>query len=150
MSLAAFNYLIATTQFQDRAKAFLPTSLVLGTNYPTQNTEDMRALGDPHLLDGIAIVLYDNMYWSQNEAGTPSMYPYLPITKVIFDSTTNDGNRMVWDLANTAVAEAQAASLMNRPIGCANASGPLSYITGNPSLNPPNITYWAVQRRLPL
>jgi hypothetical protein len=148
MSLAAFNYMVATTQFQERAKTFLPTSLVLGTNYATQNTTDMQALAT-RILDGIAIVLYDNMYWSQNEAGVPSMYPYLPITKVIFDSTTNDGNRGVWDFANTPVMEAKAASIMGRSIGSATAPGPLSYITGRPDLNPPNITYWAVQRGFP-
>ena len=148
MSLAAFNYMIATTQFQNRAKAFLPTSLVLGTNYPTQNTNDMQALAT-RILDGIGIELYDQMYWSQDEAGTATMAPYLPITKVVFDSTTNDNNGRVWDLANTEVQEAKVAALGGQPIGPANAVGPLSYATFPPNLNPPNITYWAVQRCFP-
>lgn len=148
MSLAAFNYMVATTQFQNRAKVFLPTTLVLGTNYATQNTQDMLSLAS-RILDGIQIQLYDQMYWTQNEAGTPAMYPYLPITKVIFDTTTNDGNRQVWDLANTQVMEALVASLGGSPIGPANATGPLSYVTFPPNLNPPNVTYWAVQRCFP-
>lgn len=148
MSLAAFNYMIATTQFQNRAKALLPTTLVLGTNYATQNTDEMRALA-VRILDGIQIELYDQMYWSQNEAGTPSMFPFLPINKVIFDSTNNDGNRMVWDLANTQVTEALVASLGGDPIGPANAVGPLTYVTFPPALDPPNLTYWAVQRCFP-
>lgn len=148
MSLAAFNYMIATTQFQNRAKTFLPTTLVLGTNFPTQNTQDMIALAT-RVLDGIQVVLYDQMYWSQNEAGTPSMFSYLPITKVVFDSTTNDNNRTIWDLANTQVMEAMVASLGGEGIGPRDAVGPLAYATFPENLNPPDITYWAVQRCFP-
>ena len=148
MSLAAFNYMIATTEFQNRAKTFMPVGIVLGTNVATENTDQMIALAT-RVLDGIQIVLYDNMYWSQNELGVPSMFPYLPINKVIFDSTANDGNRMVWDLANTVVTEALVASLGGRPIADRNAAGPVSYVTFPENLNPPNITYWAVQRCFP-
>lgn len=148
MSLAAFNYMVATTQFQNRAKSLLPTTLVLGTNYATQNTQDMMALAT-RILDGITIVLYDNMYWSQSDLGVPAMYPYLPITKVVFDSTLNDNNGKIWDLANATVAEAQFAALMQRPIGPSDSPGPLSYLTGRPDMNPPNATYWAVQRCFP-
>lgn len=148
MSLAAFNYMIATTEFQNRAKVFMPLGMALGTNYATENTDQMVNLAGK-ILDGINIVLYDQMYWSQNEAGTPSMFPYLPINKVIFDSTSNDNNRTVWDLANASVIEAMVASLGGRPIAAANAVGPISYSTFPDNLNPPEITYWAVQRCFP-
>lgn len=148
MSLAAFNYMISTTEFQNKAKLFMPLGFTMAGQYNTQNTDQMRDLAS-RVLDGIQVVLYDQMYWSQNEAGVPSMFPYLPITKVVFDSSANDGNRTVWDLANTTVIEAMVASLGGQPIGAANAAGPISYATFPENLNPPNITYWSVQRCFP-
>lgn len=150
MSLAAFNYMIATTEFTNRAKVFMPLGFTLAGQYATENTGDMKALAT-RILDGIEIVLYDNMYWSQDEDGVPHMYPYLPINKVVFDNSGNDGNRTVWDLANTQVIEAMVASLGGSPIAGAgaNAVGPISYATFPPNLNPPEITYWAVQRCFP-
>lgn len=148
MSLAAFNYMIATTEFTDRAKVFIPIGFALPTQYATQNTEQMLALAT-RILDGIQIVLYDQMYWSQDAFGVPAMFPYLPINKVVFDSTSYDGNSRVWDLANTTVMEAVIASLGGSPIAAANAVGPIAYNTFPRDLNPPNITYWAVQRCFP-
>lgn len=149
MSLAAFNYMTATTEFQNRAKAFLPVGMALGVNYPTEATDDMLRLAERIFGNGIRIVLYDAMYWSQNELGVTSMFSFLPITKVIFDSSANDNNRQVWDLANTQVTEALVASLNGRPIAAQNAVGPLTYTTSVENLNPPQITYWSVQRCFP-
>jgi hypothetical protein len=149
MSLAAFNYMIATTEFANKAKVFFPQGIALVTNVSTENTDDMLRLAERVLGNGIRIVLYDAMYFSQNEAGVTSMFPFLPITKVIFDSTANDGNGQVWDLANTLVTEPLVASIQGNPIGAANQVGPISYVTGVPNLNPPQLTYWAVQRCFP-
>lgn len=150
MSLAAFNYMVKTTEFMNRAKTFIPIGFTLTGQFATENTGSMLTLASK-IFDGIEIVLYDAMYWSQDATGTPSMFPYLPITKVIFDNSEFDGNRTVWDLANTQVIEAMVASLGGSPISGAgqNAVGPISYATFPPNLNPPDITYWAVQRCFP-
>lgn len=147
MSLAAFNYMTATTEFQNRAKAFIPIGFSLPTQYNIANTQEMQALAVK--IFGISFELYDQRYWSQDEQGVPSSFPYWPITKVLLDDSNNDGDTRVFDFANTSVIEAKVASLGGEPIAAPDAVGPLSYVTFPENLNPPEITYWAVQRGFP-
>lgn len=155
MSLATFNEMTACVEFQERAKAFMPIGFTIGTStssgqIATENTDAMLALAQK-ILSGIKVELYDQMYWSQAENGTPSMFPYLHPKHVVFDNSDNDGNRMVWDLANATVIESMVAALGGSPIGGAGMQsvGPISYATFPHELNPPEITYWAVQRCFP-
>jgi hypothetical protein len=149
MSLAAFNYMIATTEFQNRAKAFIPIGFTLTGQYATENTDDMRNLARRVL--GLELEFYDQRYWSQNELGVPSSFSFWPVNKVLLDSSTNDNNAQVWDFANAVVMESVVASLGGNPITGAGAQavGPISYATFPENLNPPEITYWAVQRGFP-
>jgi hypothetical protein len=158
MSSVAFEAMIATTEFRTRASAFIPFGFTVGREagppvtgqYAPQDQNTMLQLAN-RVLNGIQIVFYDQRYWSQNEAGVATMYPYLPLNRIIFDNPANDGDRTVWDLANTEVMEAKVASLGGQPIAGAgaNAVGPIAYATFPNNLNPPEITYWAVQRCFP-
>ncbi len=147
MSLAAFNYLTATTEFQNRAKAFIPIGFTLPTQYALQNTDQM--MGIANKIFGMTIELYDQRYWSQDDQGVPSSYPYWPITKVLIDDPDNDGNSEVMDFANATVIESMVSALAGNPIAGSQSPGPLSYATYPENLNPPEITYWAVQRGFP-
>jgi hypothetical protein len=147
MSLAALNFMTATTEFQNRAKAFIPIGFTLPSQYALQNTDAMMALAQKII--GLDIELYDQRYWSQDEAGVPSSFPYWPITKVLMDDPANDGNSEVMDFANAVVIESMVSALAGEPIAGAQSPGPLSYATYPENLNPPEITYWAVQRGFP-
>lgn len=148
MSLTAFNYLIRTVAFQNAVKLYLPLT-VNPTILPYNNTNFMRPLAASVL--GVAEVeTYEARYWSQAEDGTLSNAPYLPINKVLFTATGNDGNRMVYDFANCVVTE----SLLPRTgstdmVGsfAQAARGPVAYATVE--TNPPQVAYWGVARGLP-
>lgn len=148
MSLTAFNYLTGTTEFQNKAKLFLPLT-VSPTILPFQNTDFMRPLA-ASILGVKEIEIYEARYWSQAEDGTLSSAPYLPINKVLFTQAGNDGNRMAYDFANCVVTE----SLLPRGadtgmIGsfAQAARGPVAYATAEH--NPPQVAYYAVARGLP-
>jgi hypothetical protein len=150
MSLAAFLYMIATTEFQNRARTFLAPN-VSYVNIATQNTDYMKLLAQSVL--GVAeIELYDSRFWSQDSTGALTSAPYLPINKVIFSARANDNNPRVWDWASGIVTETLVGSLMRSSmVGRFPAAqrGPVAYATVAEDLNPPNITYWGVTRGFP-
>lgn len=148
MSLAAFNYMTATTEFINRAKLFLPTGIAT-TAMPFTNTMAMKELAQRTL--GVAeIEIYDARYWSQADDGTYASAPFLPINKVVFTARANDGDRSVWNFANGVVTESIVNGMTDAGInGAFNGPtrGPVVYTTGGH--NPPNMTYWGVARGFP-
>jgi hypothetical protein len=151
MSTQAFRHMIATTEFQNKAKVFLPAQLTF-TNMQTLNMEAMRTLAQNTL--GMQIEFYDARYWTQSAAGVVTSVPFMPITNVILTDSRNDGNSDVWDFANGQVTEAIVA----RAVGGAgiigqmggNVYGPLAYAAlADTNLNPPGINHWGVARGFP-
>jgi len=150
MSTAAFNYMTLTTDFQNRARYYLPAGLS-AAQLPSQATEEilpvaLKVLG---LLD---IELYDDRYWSQGSDGSLVSAPYLPITKVILDDRRDDMDPTVKDFANGVVTESIVASMgPTSTVGTFSgpARGPLGYATIKPDLNPPGVTHWGVARGFP-
>jgi hypothetical protein len=150
MSLTAFNYLIGTAEFQTKAKLIPMISLLGGTApLPLQNTEFMRPLV-ANVLGVAELEIYEARYWSQGEDGTLTSAAYLPINKVLFTQTANDGNPMVYDFANAVVTESLLPQgAVTGMIGnFANAvRGPVAYASSEH--NPPQIAYWGVARGIP-
>lgn len=150
MSTAAFNYMIATTEFQNKARYYLPAGLS-AAQLPTQSTEGMMPIALKVLGVG-DIELYDDRYWSQDASGVLTSFPFLPITKVVLDNPADDGDATAKDFANGVVTESIVGSMApTNVIGSFGgpARGPLAYATANPTLNPPNITHWGVSRGFP-
>jgi hypothetical protein len=149
MSTQAFLYMIATTEFQDKAKALLAVGLTFA-NVATENLAAMQTLAERTL--GMTIELYDARYWYQTGPGAVVSAPFLPITKVILSSTQDDNDPTAADFANGVVTESIVGSLattsMVGNLGGARR-GPISYATVPPDLNPPNVTYWGVARGFP-
>lgn len=148
MSTQAFRYMVATTEFQNKARQYLAPNV----SYTNLNIADLPAqkMIAQNVL-GMAIELYDARYFQQAADGTLSSTPFLPITKVILSSTASDGNAMVQDFANGVVVESQVASLLGGSLSGLGGPqrGPVGYATADEGLNPPQITYWAVARGFP-
>lgn len=148
MTLAAFNAMVATTEFQNKAKPFIPTGITFA-NLQTSNTEAMRNLATG-VLGVKEIVLKDERYWTENTDGSITSAPFLPNNKVILESTMSDNDASVLDFANGVVTESIVSRVPgSRIIGQlpANSRGPVGYTTAED--NPPSITYWGVGRGFP-
>lgn len=157
MSTSALQYAVKTTEFKDQAKVLFGFGLISGTPAPAIPLQSDAMMKDilQRIIAGTSgaftIEIDDRRYQSQDVNGLNTFYPFMPITKVILTDSNDDNNRNAMDWAQGEVTEAivsrlSPVNIMGRiPAGY----GPRAYATGNPNLNPPNITYWAVERGFP-
>lgn len=150
MSTQAFRYMIATTEYQNKARTYLAPNVSF-TNLNTADLASQRVLAQNVL--GMEIELYDARYWSQDSSGALTSSPFLPITNVLLTSTSNDGTGMAYDFGNAPVTEATVARVAGMGVvggRLGGSYGPLGYVTPtNVDLNSPGLTYWGVQRGFP-
>jgi hypothetical protein len=152
MSTSAFILMIATAEFQAKARTSIPL-FINYANLPQANIDLQRNVASSIL--GCTLELYDARYWSQDGAGNLTSAPYLPINRVILDSTDNDNNPAVQDFANGVTTESMVSGLLpNTGSGVIGSfkqgmRGPIAYTTVSPDLNPPNVTVWGVMRGFP-
>jgi hypothetical protein len=150
MTTTDFRYMVATTEYQNKAKAFLPPQLSF-TNLALAALTQQRALAEATL--GMTIELNDGRYWTRDANGTATSAPFQPVGKVILTDSNNDKNDAVMDFANGIVTESIVASLVDTGmIGSLGGPqyGPVAYATlANPQMNPPGINYWACARGFP-
>lgn len=148
MTLAAFNAMIATTEFQNKARTYLAPNVSF-TNLNAADTDFQRNLAQ-NVLGLKEIEIKDERYWQENTDGSIKSYPFLPLNKVILESTQSDNDASVLDFANGVVTESKIARVQGSPIQGqlpANARGPVGYQTAEH--NPPSISYWGVGRGFP-
>jgi hypothetical protein len=150
MPTTDFRYMIATTEYQAKAKQFLPAQLSF-TNLSLANLTQQQSLAEATL--GMTIELNDGRYWTQSATGVQTSAPFHPVGKVILTDSANDSNDGVWDFANGVVTESIVADLVDTAMfgGLGGAQyGPVAYATpANAQLNPPGIVYWGVARGFP-
>jgi hypothetical protein len=151
MSTQAFRYMIATTEFQNKAKVYLPPQLTF-TNLNLSDLQTFQALAERTV--NKTIELYDSRYFVQDTAGNNTSAPYLAINKVIMDNTANDQNAMVRDFSNGIPQETKFLGLPNAAvIGGETLQGgqygPIAYMTYPPELNSPELTLWGVAKGWP-
>lgn len=151
MSRTAFRYAIATTEFNNKAKIYLPLGFDL-SNLTLVDIEPMRKLFET--VSGCEVTFHDSRYWTQDEDGTESSGRFLPINKVILDSTTNDNNPMVQDLGNAPVLESMMigtdGASESRGALPAARPGPIAYTYMPPaSGEAPTMSMWGVARTYP-
>lgn len=149
MSTQAFMYMIATTEYQNKARTFLAPNVSF-TNLNVADLTFQQNLAANVL--GLEVELYDARYWSQGPDGTLVSAPLLPITKVILSNSGDDNDPTAYDFANAVTTESIVSGLapsdMVGSVGGPTA-GPISYATVPNDLNPPQVTYWAVARGFP-
>lgn len=150
MPTTDFRYMIATTEFQNKAKAFLPPQLSF-TNLALAALDQQRALAEATL--GMTIELNDGRYWTRDANGVAASAAFQPTGKVILTDSTNDNNDAVMDFANGIVTESIVADLVDTAMigGLGGPQyGPIAYATvANAQLNPPGVVYWGVARGFP-
>jgi hypothetical protein len=150
MTTTDFRYMIATTEYQNKAKQFLPPQLSF-TNLSLVNLTQQQALAEATL--GMTIELNDSRYWTQNDTGVAASAPFHPVGKVILTDSANDSRTDVMDFANGVVTESIVADLVDSAMigGLGGMQyGPVAYATvANAQLNPPGIVYWGVARGFP-
>lgn len=148
LTLAAFNAMIATTEFQNKARTYLAPNVSF-TNLNAADTEFQRNLAT-NVLGLKEVELKDDRYWTEGTEGTVTSSPFLPLNKVILESSQNDNDASVLDFANGVVTEAIVSNMPGSKINGQlprNARGPVGYTTCED--NPPSVTYWGVGRGFP-
>lgn len=149
MSTQAFMYMIATTEYQNKARTFLAPNVSF-TNLNVADLSFQQNLATNVL--GMEIELYDARYWSQGPDGSLISAPLLPITKVVLSNSGDDNDPTAYDFANGITTESIVSGLApSEMVGSVGGPmrGPISYATVPGDLNPPNITYWGVARGFP-
>lgn len=150
MSTSAFQYLINTTDFINRARvAYSINPTISATTLSLDNIQSWIDRAIP-ILGLRQIKLYDARYRTQDTTGAVTSVRFLPANKVILSSIDNDNMPQVLDFANAVVTESIVANLVpTQMVGMLppGTYGPVSYATPtNVNLNPPGITVWAAAR----
>lgn len=154
MSTAAFRNMINTTEFQTKAKLWIPQTLTYG-NLAEKNLQAQASLAEATL--GMKIEFYDARYWSQTlTTGAIASAPFWPVNKINLSMTSNDNNPLVQDWANGITTESLVASMFGGQtnklgiIGsfAGGTRGPVGYATAE-GMNPPNMSMWNVARGWP-
>lgn len=154
MSTPAFRLMIATANFQSRAKLYIPAQLVGGaysSYFSLANLQQQQAFAQNVL--GMDIELYDTRHPQPSTAGGAPVYtPYLPLNLVVLSEKANDNNENVMDWGNTMPTE----TLMNQAPGIIGggfpqpAYGPVAYAAlADSRLDPAGYIYYGVARGFP-
>lgn len=153
-STQAFNYMVNTTEFQNRVKFGMDTvqAGLLNLNYLSLLQKQTLA---GQMLD-MTFELYDGQTKIETIAsGAKVNTRFQSANKVVLSFTGNDRNNAVWDFAIGEVTEAIVAGLTNLNLAVDfgdvdSAFGPFGYTTpANPTLDPPGLVQWAVDRGWP-
>ena len=152
LSLQAFNYMIATTEFQNRVKFGMDTTQAALLNLNYLSREDQIGLMGRML--NMQIELYDAQTKVESVNGAKVNTRFQSANKVVLSYTGNDNNNAVWRFAAGMIKEKQVARLAGMDLGNtqgeAGEFGPFGYTTvADPQLNPPGLVQWAVDRGFP-
>lgn len=148
MSTAQFRNIVATDEFQTRAKMFFQFNFAAGA-LGTGDLGQMRTIFEA--VSGVQLELSDTVYWVQNEDGSQTSTRVLPETKVILSNIADDNDPTVMDFANGVVIESYAAQFAADVFGIGGGEqvGPIAYYVPSRDLNPPSVECWAVARGFP-
>lgn len=152
MSRQAFQYMIATTEFQNKARTFLAPNVSF-VNLTMTDLDYQHRLAQNVI--GLSIEFNDTRYWTQDTSGLFTSNRYQPLNKVILTDPADDNDATTWDFANGHVTESMVSGLLpnqgTNMVGRFDgpARGPTGYCTVPPDLNPPMATVWGVARGFP-
>lgn len=148
MTLAGFNAMVATTEFQNKTRTYLAPNVSF-VNLNIADTAAMQGLAT-NVLGVREIELNDSRFWQEKTDGSLFSEPFQPSNKVILESSLNDNDASAIDFANAVVTEALVSNMPGSPIQGQlpmNARGPVGYQVAEH--NPPSATYFGVGRGFP-
>jgi len=146
-STAAFYHMVQCAEFIARIAGVVQYAVPAGAYSPQDPQMERFAI---QILGLKEIVLDDATMDREEKDGTVTTVRYLPLTDVLLTSTADDGNAQAWDFANGIVTESRLAARGSASDAIGGPQrGPYGFITQPPELNPPQITFWGVQRGFP-
>jgi hypothetical protein len=145
LPLAVFRHLIQCVEFQNAARLFLAPNVSF-VNLTIQNTDQMRNLAQ-NVLGLEVIETYDGRFWTQDDAGSLTSNRFWPINKVaLTDSASgrqSPSRRLRARSANRGDCFEYGADFDDWTHPAWNLwPGRLRFVRHNP----PQLTYWAVDR----
>jgi len=157
MTSADFRYMIATTEFRNKATLYAQMVLPSAASFPIQDIGTMQNLAGRIL--GLTIELHDAKYAFQNADGSTGAFGnYWPAGYVGFSDAASDNDPNATDFGNTTVTESIVAGLTGTNFAGAGGTGgfggpvkgPVGYVTlSSFDLNAPGVTAWGVARTMP-
>lgn len=126
MSLAAFNAMIGTTQYQNQAKAL--SSVYQAGSLPVAGSAQAVMLAERVI--GKTILITDNYFEWEDGAGVRTTGRYLPSKYVVLSRKADHGSGISYDVANVPVTESAVAAIAGAPaFGGGVVRGPVDYMT---------------------
>ena len=154
LSTALFRAMLATQEFQSKAKLYVPAQLAAGTYssyFPLANLTQQQQFAQNVL--GMDIDLYDTRHPQPQTNGSPAVYtPYLPLNVAELSQKSDDNNANVMDWGNTMPVETQMGQVPGIIGGGFPTPqyGPVAYAAlANPQLDPPGYVTYGVARGFP-
>lgn len=100
----------------------------------------------------LEIEVYDSTFKIRANDGSTQQESYLPTNVLLFSATKNDNNKDVFHFGNAITTESIVSNIFKTNAGNTGgvSVGPIGYYTTDPSLNPPDVSAWAVSRGLPV
>jgi hypothetical protein len=148
ISRAAFNLMVATTEFQNKSQLYSSIAFP-ASSFPVQDTALMTGLAGRLL--NMDVELDDRQVWEEDADASQDALRYQLANKVVLTSAELDGNPAAWDFANGTVTETMRGTVPNI-IGefGEEQEGPVAYYTGaDPNGNPPGLIGWGCGRGFP-
>jgi hypothetical protein len=151
-STTQFTNIVNTTDFRTRAQAFT-TLANSATTFQQISLNTQLATDLLKTLTGLVFEIDDSQWQDELNDGSTATYRYLAENVGSLSNSNDDNNAGTFDFANTTVNETEVGDVPGTSVVGggfpAPQSGPVSYATITPDLNPPNITIWAVARGFP-
>lgn len=149
MSYQAFQYMVLTQSFRNKAQVYSQVLIPGATSFPVNDVPLMIKLAS--MILGMAVEFDDRQSWVQHHDGTEQNFRYLPQNVVLLTTTDFDGDRSAMDWANALVDETRPG-IVPGMIGQFEGQqyGPVGYTTAA-SLdgNPPGLILWGAGRGFP-
>lgn len=157
MSMTVLDAILGSTEFRNKALLFFQLAAFPSGSFPLLNEVGTQVSLLTAMLNSggynFQIVIEDSQYKDQLPDGSIARGRYWPENKVLIDSTASDNNPSDYFLGKAIVPETVVGSIATPPGvqgGFPGPSrGPVSW-SEIPSLNPPNINLWGVDKAWPV
>ena len=156
LSMTVLNAILGSDEFVEKAQLYALTTFPAGT-FPLLNELGPQISLLTTILNSggqnLQIVVEDSRYKDQRPDGSTQRARFWPENKVLIDNTSNDNNPAVYYLGRAIVPEtvvssvAEVGGMQGRFAG--PQRGPVAWVEA-PSLNPPNILMWGVDKAWPV
>lgn len=155
ISQTAFNYMISTTEFQNKAQLYAQYAFP-AASFPVQDLGLAKGVF-ARIMDGMTVEIDDRAAYVENPDGTQTQTRFLTVNKALLTSEQHDNDDRAMDFADGIVTESMPG-LVTDMIGgnlavqetVTERRGPFAYFTSaDPQGNPPGIHGWCVSRGFP-